>query len=185
MKKVIGIGGTNGAGKDAVANYIYKKHGYRKLSVGDILREILRERGKKITRESQRELQKTLLKKYGQDYLMKKIVDKIKKGRLEKYVVPSMRYPSDIQIFRNTFKKNFIAIMVDANPRIRYDRMVRRKRADMPKTFKEFLDQDNKEFKTFNFKMTFKLIDDVILNNKTFDDLKRNTDHVLRKRGFA
>lgn len=185
MKKIIGIGGTNGAGKDAVANYIYQRHGYRKLSAGDILRGILKEKGKRITRASQRELQKKLLKKHGQTHLMEKIIDKIKKGRLNKYVVPSMRYPSDIKAFRKAFKKNFLAIMVDSDPRIRYKRMVKRKRADMPKSFNEFNDQDKKEAKTFNFKMTFKLIDEVIWNNTTFIDLKRKTDKVLKKKGFA
>jgi hypothetical protein len=63
--------------------------------------------------------------------------------------------------------------------------MVKRKRADMPKSFKEFNNQDKKEAKTFNFKMTFKLIDEVIWNNTTFIDLKRKTDKVLKKKGFA
>ena len=37
--KVIGFAGTNGAGKDTVADYVAKKYGYKKITMGDIIRE--------------------------------------------------------------------------------------------------------------------------------------------------
>ena len=49
--RLIGLTGTNGAGKGEVAAYLMKK-GYAYVSLSDEIREELRRRGEPITRDS-------------------------------------------------------------------------------------------------------------------------------------
>lgn len=183
--KVIGIAGTNGAGKDAVANYICKRYGYKKITVGEIVREMMKEEKIRITRKSQGSYQKKYVKKHGMDYFMKKVIEKIKRGRKKKIVVSGLRYPTDVKTLKKAFKKKFFSLMVDSDPKIRYYRMTKRKRADMPRSYEHFQKQENREFQLFKFKQTFKLIDEIIMNNETFYDLKANIRKIIKKKRFA
>jgi len=57
--KMIGFAGTNGAGKDTVADQVVKKYGYKKITIGDIIRERLKAEGvTEINREVTGEYQK-------------------------------------------------------------------------------------------------------------------------------
>ncbi|MCK4495166.1 MAG: AAA family ATPase, partial [Candidatus Aminicenantes bacterium] len=84
--KLIGLTGTNGAGKGEAAAF-FKKKGYVYFSLSDLLREELQKKGKQVTRDNLIEIGNNLRKKISHDILAKRVMKKIK-GRA---VIDSIR----------------------------------------------------------------------------------------------
>jgi len=184
--KVIGFAGTNGSGKDTIADFIVQKFKYHKITVSDIIKQRMGEEGiTEITRESQGAYQKKFVQQFGIDYWMREVVKEIKAKKWRKVAVSGLRYPTDVTTLRNEFKEKFTAILVDADPKIRFERMVSRGRADAPKSFEEFMKQENNENKMFNFDETFKLMDHRLDNGGTMEQSQANALELIRKIGFA
>jgi dephospho-CoA kinase len=183
--KVIGLTGTNGAGKDAVAELLGKQ-GYQKITIGDVIRARMSSEGIKApSREQAHEYQKRFVDKFGIDYWPKEIIKEIKKHGWTKVAISGLRYPSDIRILKQEFGKDFIAILVDADSKIRYQRLAGRGRADAPKTYAEFLEQEKNEEKTFNLKETFRLIDFRVDNSGNLERTRTQVTRILLKAGFT
>ena len=53
-RKIIGVGGTNGSGKDSLGNILAEKYNYLFISLTDMLRAECRERGLPVERENLR-----------------------------------------------------------------------------------------------------------------------------------
>jgi len=110
MKKevrLIGLTGTNGAGKGEVAAYFEKK-GYAYFSLSDLIREELLKKGKEVTRNNLIKMGNQFREKGGYDILARLVMKKVK----GKAVIDSIRNPKEVEYLRK--QKSFILLAVDA-----------------------------------------------------------------------
>ncbi len=178
---VIGLSSLPGGGKDYIADLLVKDYGFYKVSPGDTVREILKKFGSNITREVQQQIQDRLRKKYGDDYIMELCYKKITKSNKRKIVIPGIRRPGDVTFYREKFGDSFLNIFVYASQKLRYRRLMSRRREDSPSSYAEFLRQDKREMEIFNLDKT-KRTSDVILSNNdnTHRKLRADLEDILK-----
>lgn len=144
--KIIGIGGTNGAGKDTLAEWLAGQ-GWLFISGSDILREELKKRGAPIERENLRNLSAEWRREYGLGVLIDRAVseyDRLSlKNQFKGLVISSIRNSGEADRIHELGGQ---IIWIDADPKIRYDRIMGRMRStEDQKTFEQFLAEEQAE----------------------------------------
>ncbi|MEK7096237.1 MAG: AAA family ATPase [Patescibacteria group bacterium] len=143
--KIIGIAGTNGSGKDSLGQILDERHGYLYVSVTDILREGLRKQDLPIERENMRNLSAQWRRERGLGVLIDKALEIFEKspGKYKGLAIASLRNPGEAD---RVHELGGTVVWVDAEPKIRYDRIHSRQRsAEDQKTFEEFLAEEQAE----------------------------------------
>ncbi|OEG70542.1 hypothetical protein ATZ36_00720 [Candidatus Endomicrobiellum trichonymphae] len=141
---IIGLTGACCSGKDTIAEYISKKHGYKHYSLSDILREIMKEKGIELTRENLVAFGTELREENGNEILAKKVLEKIDlNGR---FCITSIRHTGEVEKLRE--RKDFILVNITAPQNMRFERMRNRKRGGDPQIFKKFTELEEKESQT-------------------------------------
>lgn len=143
--KLIGIGGSNGSGKDSLGEFLAAEHGWLFVSVTDILRDGLRQRNLPIERENLRGLSAEWRRQYGHGILID-MAFKIYEQDQAKYkglVVASLRNPGEAD---EVHKLGGRVVWLDADPKLRYQRIYSRQRStEDQKTFEQFLAEERAE----------------------------------------
>lgn len=184
--KIIAIAGTNGSGKDTVGQILAEDYGWLSVSVSDYLREEARRRGLPIEREVLRSISSEWRTKYGLGVLVDKAVEEFKQTD-DKYagiVIIPMRNPGEAQRAKDLGAK---LVWVDADPKIRYQRIYSRARsAEDAKTFEQFLAEEQAEMSHSGDESTLnmagvKAIADIFITNDSndLDVFKRQVKKVL------
>jgi dephospho-CoA kinase len=168
--RLIGLTGTNGAGKGEVANYLQEK-GYAYVSLSDEIRADLRRKGKESTRDQLITAGNALRRRYGADILARRAFKKVK-GRT---VVDSIRNASEVAFLRR--RGDFVLVAVDAPPELRYARVQKRGRAESASTLEEFIAKENEEMtggrSGQQLRRCLDLADVTIINDGTLEALHR------------
>lgn len=146
---LIGISGTNGAGKDTVGHILAEKFGYIFVSVTDSLREEARRRGLEPARENLRVISADWRREFGLAVLVDKTIEHQKdavQGRAG-LVVASLRNPAEAD---RIHELGGIVLWIDADARVRYDRIqanavTRDRAAEDKKTFEQFVAEEDAE----------------------------------------
>jgi len=183
--RVIGLFGLIGSGKDTASDYLVDKYGYTPISMGDIVRELATQRGLEVNRDNLILVQREQVEKYGITWFSEEVVRRIKARKLQKVVISGIRRPEDAEVPKRAFGKDMILVEVDVDPKIRFERMKSRARVGDPKTFEEFMHQEELDEKAFGFSKTRKFVDHKVSNNGTFEQLQSQVDKLLKKTGFA
>jgi cytidylate kinase len=147
--KIIGIAGTNGSGKDAAGLTLADKHGYLFVSVTDLLRAELNRRGIPVERENLRTLSAEWRRQYGYGVLVDRAIEEYERLQ-DRYVgvaIASLRNPFEAD---RIHELGGTVVWLDANPRIRYDRIranaeARARAGEDSKTYEEFLAEEAAE----------------------------------------
>ncbi len=143
--KIFGISGTNGSGKDTVGHMLAERHGYMFVSVTDLLRDELTQRGLPPAREHMRNLSAEWRRESGLGVLIDKAVAlfEAQPGKYEGLAIASLRNSGEAD---RVHELKGTVVWVDADPRVRYDRLQANKIArgahravDDEKSFEEFL----------------------------------------------
>jgi dephospho-CoA kinase len=150
--KIIGLAGTNGAGKDAVGELLADRHGYFFYSLTELLREECRLRGIPITRENTRMISSEWRRESGNlAVLIDRSMDVFEQaGGFAKYkgfVMSSYRNPGEVD---RLHELGGSLLWVDADARLRYDRIqkyadARNRAAEDNKTFEQFQQEEYDE----------------------------------------
>ncbi len=177
-KKVIVVIGTIGSGKSLASKYIARRFGFKHITMSNILRGIAKTRGIKPTRQNLEKLQAKLHKK-DKYFLIDRVIEKIMKSSKQKFVVDGARHPEQVEKPKKLL--NAFVLLIDADPKIRFERIKARKRRGDPKTFDEFLQLEQKENKIFRFNKTKKYADAILLNNSTKQSLFKQIDKIMKK----
>ncbi len=169
---IFGVGGTNGAGKDSIGIMLAERHGYLFVSVSDLLRDEARTRGLPIEREVLRTISAEWRREFGLGVLVDRAVELAKKGNYKGVVAIPMRNPGEAQ---RIHELGGTLIWVDADPKIRYERITSRGRsAEDKKTFEQFLAEEKIEMQHVGDEATLnmagvKKISDIFLENNGND----------------
>jgi dephospho-CoA kinase len=174
--RLIGLTGTNGAGKGEVAVYLARK-GYAYFSLSDEIREELRKKGKEITRDSLIALGNSLRQRYGADILARRVAKKVK----GKAVIDSIRNPHEAAYLRR--RGEFVLVAVDAPIELRYKRVKRRGRLESAATLEDFVAKEKKEMAGGKAEQQLSRVmaraDFVIFNDGSLTSLHRKIETVL------
>ena len=143
--KLIGIGGTNGSGKDTLAQILVGDFGWVFVSGSDILREELKKRGLPIERKHLRNLSAEWRRKYHHGHLIDVAVKKFKDEHsgAAGLVVSSLRNPGEAE---RIHELEGTVVWLDADPKLRYKRIYSRQRStEDEKTYEQFINEEREE----------------------------------------
>ena len=186
--KIIGIGGTNGSGKDSLGQFLQDNYGWLFVSVTDILRDALRQQNLPIERENLRNLSALWRRESGLGILVDKAADIFKKsgGKYKGLAIASLRNPGEADLVHELGGK---VVWTDADPKIRYARIYSRARGtEDQKTFEKFLAEEKEEMDhsgdeaTLNMDGVKEKADIFILNNT--DNIEEFKAQIIKSLGL-
>jgi dephospho-CoA kinase len=178
---IIGITGTLGAGKGTIVEYLVDKKEFIHYSVRAYLLGKIREQGLKEDRDTMFHLGNELRANYGSSYIIDQLYNQAMIAG-ENCIIESLRSPGEIDSLRN--KGHFYLLAVDADPDIRYQRIVLRQSETDQVSRETFLENEEREMNSIdpnkqNLKKCIEMADCVILNNGTKKDLILELEKVL------
>lgn len=183
-KIIIGLTGRNAAGKGTVAE-ILKQKGFIYHSLSDSLRDELKSLGKKETRENLINVGNRLRMKGGPSVLAEKMIPKLSPE--DNHIVDSIRNPFEVDSLRkNSLSHNFFLLSVDADSRLRYERLKSRGRVGDSASWEEFVEQERKEENNSDpnkqqLSKTIRKADFVMDNSETINELESKIEKLLIK----
>lgn len=180
---VIGITGTLGAGKGTVVDYLVNKKGFKHYSVSGYLKDILLKKNIEINRICLQDMGNILRKKYGPDYITKKLFKRAVKEKSDA-VIESIRNPKEAEFIKS--QKNGYLFAVDANQKTRYLRIIKRGSEKDRVTFREFKEQEQRELQSKslnaqNLPKCIEMADYKFDNNGTIKKLYEKVEKVVNK----
>ena len=180
VKLVLGLTGTIGAGKDVVSEHLKQKYKFKEIHMGDLTREELKEAGLEENRENLQALSKERTDKFGQDYWSKKAAKRVESLKTDLVIINGVRRPIDVTVPKKEFGNKYKLLLIDADPKIRFERLKLRNRPGDPKTLEEFKKQEAAEHKIFDFEGTKRLVDFTIKNEAGLDILYAEVDKLMK-----
>jgi cytidylate kinase len=186
---IIGISGTNGSGKDTVGLMLAERRGWLFVSASDdLIIPELKRRGLPLERE-----QMAALTAEWNRQQVGAVVDKAveyfdkQKGNFGGLVIASLRHPGEADRVHELGGK---VVWVDANPHVRYERIVSRVQGDKDKkTFEQFLAEQEREMHHSGDKATLSIADvkdraDIFMTNDD-NDIQAFKDEAEKSLGLA
>ena len=177
---LIGVTGTNGAGKGAVVEYLVGNKGFSHFTARTIILQEVRRLHLPETRASMREAANGLRKEHGAAYVIERLYAMAKDDT--KAVVESVRTIGEAEFLK---KNNALIFAVDAEIRLRYERVANKPGFELAHTsFEDFCRMENREMASsepwdMNVFGVMQLADARIENNGTLEELHRAVDQAL------
>jgi dephospho-CoA kinase len=178
---IIGVTGTNGAGKGTVVDYLVQK-GFKHYSARAFIVEEIKRRGLPVDRTSMREVANDLRKTHKPTVIAEALyAQAIASGG--NAVIESIREIASAEFLK---KNGGILIAIDANRNIRYERIVARSSETDKVDFYTWVKEEEREWgNTSAWDMdvvgVMKLADVTLHNDGTLDELHAQIDDVLKK----
>lgn len=180
---IIGITGTLGAGKGTIVDYLVSKKGFVHYSVRAYLIKEIKKRNLPVNRDSMTIVANELRAKHSPSFITDQLFIQAKKSG-KNCVIESIRTPGEIESLRK--KGNFYLFAVDADPKIRYERIKLRNSETDRISFNTFLSNEKREFTSDdpnkqNLLKCREMADYVFLNNGNIGDLFLQVEKALNK----
>jgi dephospho-CoA kinase len=177
---IIGITGTNGAGKGTVVEYLVENKGFLHFSARDLLTKKLQEKNIEINRDNLVAMGNELRAKGGPSALIDLLFEEAKKKN-QNCIIESIRTVGEIESLRS--KGNFLLLGIDADVKLRYERVIKRGTATDKINFEEFLVQEKREMENNdvskqNLKECIKRADVVLKNDSSIKDLENDIENI-------
>lgn len=180
--KIIGITGTLGAGKGTIVDYLQKQHGFNHFSVRGYLTQVINERKLPLNRDSMVEVANELRAKHSPSYIVEQLYEQAKQQGGDS-IIESIRTIGEIQALRKL--DGFRLLAVDANPELRYERIVERNSETDRISFQTFLDNEAREMSSTdinkqNLGACIAQADFKLMNDSSFEKLYEQIETALR-----
>lgn len=182
---IIGITGTIGAGKGTVVDYL-KLKGFQHYSARSLLLAELTKRGLENDRNAMRPLANELRQIHGPAYIAQTLFQEAETAGSHA-VIESLRTVGEIEALKE-LSSSFILLAVDAHPKTRHERVLKRGSETDNVSFEEFiehelLESEGKDAWAQNLPACIELADVVITNDGALEDLHKAIDEALEKLG--
>ncbi|MBU4246433.1 MAG: AAA family ATPase [Nanoarchaeota archaeon] len=171
---IIAITGLARSGKDTAAKYISEKYGFVWFDFSrDVLAGELKKHELPLTKENMSAAGDKLRKKYGQDALAQRLVEKIKESGAKSVIISGVRSPEEaIYLKSNSEIFMLINLVADANKRIK-----RSGNADIER-------RDEQDIKNKGLAKVLEMADITIENNSTVNELYKKIDDAITRQAL-
>lgn len=179
---IIGITGTLGAGKGTVVEYLVGQKGFTHYSARDFWNEEIARRGLVSNRDVMTQVANELRAQHGPDYFAKEALKRAKKKGGDA-VIESVRSVGEAKHLK---ENGALLWAVDADRKLRYERVVLRATAFDKISFEKFVADEEREFANTdptkqNISGVMKMSDEVFQNNGTKEELFAQVGETLKK----
>jgi dephospho-CoA kinase len=144
---IVGITGTLGAGKGTVVDYLVREKGFVHHSVREFLAGELRSRGMEVNRDTLTAVANELRAKNGPAHIIEQLFARATRQGAP-CIIESIRSPGEVALLRD--KPGFVLLAVDADARIRYNRIRKRNSETDRVSFDTFLQNEEREMHSDN-----------------------------------
>ncbi|MFT7507508.1 MAG: dephospho-CoA kinase [Acidimicrobiales bacterium] len=182
---IIGITGTDGAGKGAVVDYLVKEKGFVHYSARAIWEAEFVKRGIESSRANMRLVANEMRASRGHDFLITYYLAKKETDGIENAVIESIRATAEA----DTLKANGgVLLAADADQSIRYERITARGSSSDNVSLAEFtkheaLEMNDPDPSGMQKAKVMEMADHTIMNEGTFEELGAQIEEVLEKIG--
>ena len=139
---IIGITGTDGAGKGTAVEYLVTSKGFTHFSSSGFIAKEVERQGLPVSRNQLRLTGNELRGKYGDDVLVVTALNEIKSETNVHAIIESIRAVAEAVTLK---KSGGILLAIDADKKIRYARVQERRSEKDKVTFEEFLAHEELE----------------------------------------
>ena len=179
--KIIGITGTIGAGKGTIVDFLVKNYGFKHYSVRDFLILEAQKQNLPLNRDTYVNIANELRSIYSPSYIIDELYKEAAQNGVNA-IIESIRTPGEIASLRT--KAHFSLWAVDADPKIRYERIVARQSETDQITFETFLSNEQREMTAEdptkqNLAECIRQADVRLENNDDFEKLYRHIEDIL------
>ena len=175
--RLIGLTGTNGAGKGEAAAY-FRARGYSCHSLSDVIREDLAGRGLPASRDNLIRTGNELRRRFGPDVLARRTMAKIGPG--ERAVIDSIRNLAEIEALRR--EEGFILLAIDAPVELRFARAALRGRDESAADLEAFRRKEALEraggTESQQLEAAMAAADRLIVNDGSLEEFQRRLEEV-------
>ena len=181
--KIIGITGTLGAGKGTIVDYLTQHHGFRHFSVRWYLSKLILQKGGEINRDTLVATANELRANNSPSFIAEELFREAKESSND-CIIESIRTVGEVNALHA--KGNFSLFAVDADQKLRYQRIVERASETDKVSYETFVQNEEREMNSTdpnkqNISACIQLADFKFANNGTLEELYKEVDLVLKK----
>ncbi len=179
---VIGITGTLGAGKGTVVNYLVEHKGYVHFSARGFIARIITRRGLEVNRDTLTAIGNEIRSNNHAGYVIEALYNEAAATGKD-CIIESVRTLGEVELLRS--KSNFFLLAVDAEPRLRFERIMKRKSETDNVDFETFLANEKREMHSSNpnnqnLSACIAQADFTVTNNGTIKNLESQIETFLK-----
>ena len=180
---ILGITGTDGAGKGVVVEYLAEKKGFIHYAARQLWVDEINRRGLEVKRENMRIVANDLRRQHGNDFLVVAYIERMQKEGVRDAIIESIRAIAEAETLK---KHGGILLAVDADKHLRYERIVGRASESDKVTFEEFvaheaLEMNDPDPNGMQKEKVMQMADYTIVNNGTLDEFHTEIETVLSR----
>jgi dephospho-CoA kinase len=180
---IIGITGTLGAGKGTIVEYLVEYKQFKHYSVRSYLIEEIEKKHLTVNRDNMVIVANEMRAKHSPSYVTDQLFEKAFLSG-QNCIIESIRTPGEIESLRK--KGNFYLFAIDAQPNIRYERIVIRNSETDKISYDTFIQNESREMNTEdpnkqNLKKCIEMADFVFENSGSMEDLHYKIEEILKK----
>lgn len=182
---LIGITGTDGAGKGLVVEYLIESHNFTHYSSRELIMEEIARLGLEPVRANLAVVGNKMRTEQGEDVIVKTALEKAKQAGVERVIIESIRAEQEAVTLQ---KAGGILLAVDAPVLVRYERIVGRGTATDKVSLEEFKQQEELEMNDqrpggMQKAKVMQMADYTISNDSTIAKLREKIEELLREVG--
>jgi dephospho-CoA kinase len=180
---IIGITGTLGAGKGTIVDYLVEYKQFKHYSVRSFLIDEIEKRQLSVNRDNMVIVANEMRAKFSPSYITDQLYEKaILSG--QNCIIESIRTPGEIESLRE--KGNFYLFAIDAQAKIRYERIVIRNSETDKISYDTFIQNETREMDTKdptkqNLTKCIEMADFLFENSGSMENLHKKVEEILQK----
>jgi dephospho-CoA kinase len=174
--RVVCVTGMPGCGKEEVLP-VAQELGFSIVRMGDVVREEARRRGLPITDTAVGGIANDERRLHGLGIWAERTVPRVHGDRV---LIDGVRGRAEIDVFRKAFGEELAVLAVHASPKIRYERMVKRRRPDDALNAEALRARDEREL-SWGLGEAIARADAVIVNESSLEAFRAAVREVLRR----